>query len=766
MRGNRFIVGWVVAIVCLMCCACSVTKHVPKGEYLLDHVKIEVDDKSVKPSELKPYVRQTPNYRILGLARFSLWVYNLSGKDTTKWYNRWIQRNGAAPVIYDSMLVENSRLQIEKAMRNKGYMEAQVTVDTISKKQRMDVRYVVESNRPHYIHSIGYDIHNDTLSWLIEERYRSASLLKTGDKLDRSVLDKERQRIAERLRRSGFYAFNKEHITYVADTADNSKAVGLTMSLLPREQAEASGYLPYERYYMRNVYFVLDHPETNVIDFSDAILHHGYHFVEGDKPYIRRNTLIENCYIQPGAPFDSRAVDNTYSGFGRMHIVSHINIRFEPVEPDAQGRQQLDCYILINKGKSQAVSLELEGTNSEGDLGVAAAVTYQHRNIFKGSEALSVQVRGAYESLSGDLKGFINDHYTEVGGEVGLSYPNFLFPFLSTDFRRRLRAGTEFNVNLNFQQRPEYTRVIWGAAWKYKWTTRRVHRHNYDLIDINYIYLPQKTDDFLENFAPDNPLFRYSYEDHFIMRMGYSFYTSNLNPNNITTKQRNLYTLRASAEVAGNVLNAFSHLLSGPPSEGGYKIFGIRYSQYAKLDFDYSYTHRFNSRNSIAFHVGGGVGVPYGNSDILPFEKRYYSGGANSVRGWSVRTLGPGSYNGNNSVAEFINQCGDIRLDLNLEYRAKLFWKLELGAFIDAGNVWTIRDYPAQPGGQFRFDTFYKQIALAYGLGLRLDFDFFLLRLDLGMKAYNPAAGQDHWAIASQNFKRDAALHFTVGYPF
>ncbi len=705
---------------------------------------------------------------MLGVFRLSLFIYNLSGKDSTKWYNRWIRKTGTPPVIYDSLLIENSRLQIEKEMKNKGYMEASVEADTSStKKKRMDVLFRIKANKPHYIHRIDYDIHNDTLAHLIEERYVTGSLLKEGDNFNRDVLEKERQRIAERLRRSGYYAFNKELITYTADTAYNSKAVELTMRLLPQEQAEVSGYAPYERYYMRNVYFVLEQSDNNHIDLSSATLYKGYYFVDGDNPYIRRNTLIENCYIHPGEPFNSRSVDNTYSGFGRMHIVSHINIRFEPVAPDSLGRQQLDCFILINKGKSQAVSFELEGTNSEGDLGIAAAATYEHRNIFKGSEALSVQVRGAYESLSGNLKGFINDHYTEIGGEVGLSYPNFLFPFLNTDFRRRLKAGTEFDINLNFQQRPEYTRVIWGAGWKYKWTTHRnQYRHNYDLLDINYVYLPQKTDDFLDNLAPDNPLLRYSYEDHFIMRMGYSFYNSNLNPNNPTAKQRNVYTLRASAEIAGNVLNGFSRLLSGPPSDGGYKIFGIRYSQYAKLDFDYSYTHRFNNRNAIAFHVGGGVGVPYGNSDILPFEKRYYSGGANSVRGWSVRTLGPGSYNGNNSVAEFMNQCGDVRLDLNLEYRAHLFWKVELGAFIDAGNVWTIRDYAAQPGGQFRLDSFYKQIALAYGLGLRLDFSFFLLRFDLGMKAYNPAAGQAHWAIASQNFKRDAAFHFTVGYPF
>ena len=768
LKIRRVIKASLGAIVGIVLVACSPTRHVPDGSYLLDHVKIETDDKSVKPSDLKSYLRQEPNHRMFGLFRFTLGLYNLSGNDSTKWYNRWVRNAGTPPIIYDPVLIENSRMQMEKAMNNKGYMAARVDVDTVSKGKRMDVFYRVSANTPHYIDDIDYRISNDTISRLVERQYVSHSLLKKGSNFDRNVLDEERQRISDMLRRDGFYAFNKELITYTADTADRSKAVDLTMNLVPESVANASGYRPYERYYMRKIYFVLsyDPTATDQIDVANAGTYKNYYFVEGDRPYIRRETLVENCFIRPGLLFSGRDVDNTYTAFGRLRIVKYVNIRFEPAGRNDEGVNQLDCYILLSKDKPQSVSLELEGTNSEGDLGFAVGATYQHRNIFKGSETFSAKVRGAYESLSGDLSGLINDRYTELGGEIGVTYPKFLFPFLRTDCRRRMKASTEYSINLNFQQRPEYTRVIWGAAWKYKWTTNRgFYRHNYDLLDINYVYLPRKTDGFLENIAPDNPLLRYSYEDHFIMRMGYTFYCSNLNPSNPVQRRTNVYTLRAAGEIAGNVLNAFSKLTSKEP-DGGYKIFGIRYSQYAKFDFDYSFTHLIDERNSIAFHVGGGIGIPYGNSDILPFEKRYYSGGANSVRGWSVRTLGPGSYNGNNSVSEFINQCGDIRLDINLEYRTKLFWKVELGAFIDAGNIWTIRDYESQPGGQFRLDSFYKEIALAYGLGIRLDFSYFLLRFDMGMKAYNPAAGQDHWAIASQNFKRDSAFHFTVGYPF
>ncbi|MDE5916168.1 MAG: outer membrane protein assembly factor, partial [Duncaniella sp.] len=321
--------------------------------------------------------------------------------------------------------------------------------------------------------------------------------------------------------------------------------------------------------------------------------------------------------------------------------------------------------------------------------------------------------------------------------------------------------------------RPEYTRIIAGAAWRYKWSHRNrdfTSRHTYDFIDINYVSLPRSSINFIDEIAPSNPLLRYSYEDHFIMSMGYRYYDTNKripsSLNKTYTLQPTVYTLRASIETAGNLLYAISSLSDSKRRNGAYRVFGINYSQYVKSEIDYSLTRNYNQRHSLAFHVGGGIGVPYGNSTVLPFEKRFYAGGANGVRGWGVRTLGPGRYDSHNSVSDFINQCGDIRLDMSLEYRTKLFWVLEAGAFIDAGNIWTIHNYENQPGGMFKFKTFWKEIAVAYGLGLRFDFSYFLLRLDLGMKAHNPAMGQEQWPIIHPDWHRDATFHFAVGYPF
>ncbi len=253
--------------------------------------------------------------------------------------------------------------------------------------------------------------------------------------------------------------------------------------------------------------------------------------------------------------------------------------------------------------------------------------------------------------------------------------------------------------------------------------------------------------------------------------MGYTFYRTNKRIASIAdsrryTVQRYIYSLRAAAETAGNLLYAISSLSGQKRHDDAYSVFGIRYAQYAKVDVDYSLMRNFNSRHSLGFHVGAGIGVPYGNSRVLPFEKRFYAGGANGVRGWGVRTLGPGAFDSRNNVTDFINQCGDIRLDLNAEYRVKLFWVFEGALFVDAGNIWTIHNYENQPGGMFHFSTFWKQIAVAYGAGLRLDFTYFLLRFDLGVKAYNPAANQERWPIIHPRWGRDTAFHFSVGYPF
>ncbi len=757
---------------------CSSTRHVPQGQRLLDKVQIIVDDSSrVSTSDLYNYLRQTPNHKVLGFARLQLGIYNMSGRDSTSRFNRWLRKIGQAPVIFDTALTDQSARQLRLALINRGYNDATVEVDTVPRGDRkMQVSYHLRPGRPFVVETVGYEFDDPELGRLIMAD-TALFPVTVGGNLDRNVLDAQRALVVERLRDHGYFAFTKEYISFTADTVATDRGVALTMKVRNPAPGDSAVTVTgrHMQYRWRNVYLVPDFsPDDNTGAYSfearDTVTRDGLRILYGKDRYLRPGALSEQCFIRPGEIYTTASIDRTYEAMNRLAILRYVNIITRPAGTDSTANL-LDAFILLSRNKKQNITLELEGTNSEGDLGVGGGVTYTNRNLSHRGEVLTAKVRGAYESLSGNLDGLINDRYTEIAGEVGITFPKFEAPFLSRSFKNRMRASTEFAVTFMRQERPEYTRIIAGAAWKYKWANRQnTTRRTFDLIDLNLVNLPRSTQDFIDNIAPDNPLLRYSYEDHLIMRMGYTWYHTNRRPASSGPerheRQTNTYTVRASGEIAGNLLYAISKIAGLKKSNGAYKVFGTQFAQYIKGEIDYTINHAFSPRNSLAFHAGFGIGYPYGNSTMIPFEKRFYAGGANGVRGWSVRTLGPGAYNARNSVTDFINQCGDISLILNLEYRNKLFWVFEGAIFVDAGNIWTIKNYPNQPGGLFTFRRFAKEIAAAYGIGLRMDFTYFLLRFDLGFKAHNPAADQEPWPIIHPNWHRDATFHFSVGYPF
>lgn len=790
MKGNRwsgyFWIFPILAFLILGLPSCSSVKHVPQGEYLLDNLDIDIEKdgdcgNEVTSSSLVNYLRQTPNHKVLGFAKLQLATYNLSGRDSTKSINKFLRKLGQAPVIYDNELTQRSKRQLELALNNRGYNEAVVEVEEEFKpeKKKMNLTYHVTPGCPQYVRSLEYEIPDSGIYHAIFDRPGRVTLTQ-GMIFDRNKLEAERVSMTETLRRQGYYAFVKDYITFIADTAAGSKDVDLTLVVKPPYTSTGQPGQPgdlHKKYMISHVYIITDGEDQDLladtlnIHAVDSVDYKGITVLYGEDRYLRPSILEEKCFLVPGQIYNSNNVNRTYDALSQLAILKYINIMMRPVGEE-NGLGLLDAYIFLDKTRKQSVTLELEGTNSEGDLGFGVGATYQHRNLAHRGEVFTTKIRASYESLSGNLEGLINNNYTEVGAELGLTFPRFEFPFLSSQYKRRVRATSEVAVNFNFQRRPEYTRVIVGAGWKYQWSERQNRiRKTYDMLDISVVSLPKSTIDFLNTVI--NPLLRYSYEDHFIMRMGYTFYKTNRR-NNFTTAtsygkaplQRNIYTMRASVETAGNLLYAISNIIGQKKNDGVYKIFGIQYAQYIKGEFDYSRLINFDRRNGFAFRGFLGIGTPYGNSTMIPFEKRFYGGGANGVRGWGVRTLGPGRYDSRNSVTDFINQCGDISLILSAEYRFKLFWVFEGALFLDAGNIWTIRDYENQPGGLFQFKDFYKEIAASYGVGLRMDFTYFLLRLDLGVKAHNPAMNQEPWPLIHPSFRRDTTFHFSVGYPF
>lgn len=762
----------ILLYLALSLASCSATKFVPDGSYLLDEVKIHTDNKEIKPSDMRLYVRQNPNSKWFSTIKTQLYVYNWSGRDSTKWFNRFLRKIGDAPVIYNESDAIRSQEEIAKAVQNLGYMGASVKRTTKTKKKKLKLFYEITSGKPYIVRTLKYDISDKKIAEYLRND-STQSMLREGMLFDVNVLDAERQRITDYLLCNGYYKFNKDYITYTADTARNTHQVDLTLHLLPYKTYVGDTPKEHFQYKINKINFITDYDvlqssALSSIEINDSLHYNGFPIYYKDKLYLRPKVLVDNLRFASGDLYDERNVQKTYTYFGRLSALKYTNIRF--FETQNGDSTQLNCYVMLTKSKHKSISFELEGTNSAGDLGAAASVSFQHRNLFRGSETFMVKFRGAYEAISGLQPGYKNHNYTEYGVETSINFPNFLFPFLTSDFKRRIKATTEFGLQYNYQLRPEFSRTIASASWSYKWMQKQKIQHRIDLLDISYLYLPWISSQFQEDYInkdKDNYILKYNYENRLIVRMGYNYsYNSAggaLVNNTITT---NSYSIRAGFESASNILYGISKMINMRKNKDGeYAILGIPYAQYLKGDFDFAKNIIIDHRNSLAFHAGIGIAVPYGNAKVVPFEKRYFSGGANSVRGWSVRNLGPGSFAGDGN---FMNQSGDIKLDASIEYRTRLFWKFRGAAFIDAGNIWTIREYENQPGGVFEFDKFYKQIAVAYGLGLRLDLDFFVLRFDGGMKAINPKykKAKERYPIIHPRFSRDFAFHFAVGYPF
>lgn len=768
-KGFRYAIS---ATIVLLLVSCSSTKYVPDGSYLLDDVRIHTDNKEVKPSNLSIYVRQNPNSKWFSLIKTQLYVYNWSGRDSTRWINRTLRRLGDAPVIYDEEETIRTTEEMTKAVQNMGYMSATVEPIRQVKKKKMKLAYKVNAGKPYKVRSLRYDIQDDKIKEYMQQD-STATLLSEGMYFDVNVLDAERQRITNHLLRNGYYKFNKEYISYTADTVRNSYLVDLTLHLTPYRQNNEDEPQKHPQYTINKVNFITDYnvlqsSALNSIEVNDSLHYKGYPIYYKDKLYLRPKVLTNNLRITPGSLYNEEDVQYTYSNFGRLQVLKYTNIRF--FETQQGDSAKLNAYVMLTKSKHQSVSFEVEGTNSAGDLGTAASVAFHNRNVFKGSEAFMLRLRGAYEAVSG-LQSGLNQNYIELGAEATINFPRFMFPFISNDFRRKVRATTEFGLQYNYQMRPEFTRIVASAGWGYKWgILQQRSQHRIDLLDINYLYMPWIDRGFREEYLDknENYILKYNYDNRLIVRTGYSYvYNSAGKALMNNTVIGNSYSVRLNFESAGNLLYAIAKVggLRKKNDTGEYTLLSIPFAQYLKADFDFAKNFVIDNRNSLAFHLGAGIAVPYGNATMVPFEKRYFSGGANSVRGWSVRDLGPGAFPGDKN---FMNQSGDIKLDASIEYRTRLFWKFRGALFVDAGNIWTIRDYKDQPGGQFEINKFYKQIAVAYGLGLRLDLDFFVLRFDGGMKAVNPVyeKKKDKYPIFRPDFGRDFAFHFAVGYPF
>jgi outer membrane protein assembly factor BamA len=776
-----------VFILYVVAISCNPTKYVPEDQTLLDRNELIIKPQEIKKADLLPYIRQKPNDRIFG-ARFYLGLYNLSNIDKTKWPHGWLRQIGEEPVIFDPNAAAQSADQLKSFIASKGYFDSSVADSINTEDRRTTVHYNIRLLPPYTIRKVNFEITDSVIATYFF--FDSVNcLIQPGKPYDVNLMQQERARFERHIRDQGFYAFSREFITFDVDTTVGDRKVDIYYNIrnnLTVDKFNRETVLPHNTYRIRNIYIYPDYDPGSALQRGegyiqrlDTIEYNGYYFITSrtEKPFIKFDLILQTLYLRPGLDYSLSNTDQTQAHLMSLKVYRLVNIGYNEVtggENQPPDTRNLDCNIMLTLLTPQSYRVELEGTHSSGNIGGAMNLVYQHKNLFRGAELFGVKLHGAYEALSqtGKLKAI-----QEYGVETSLRLPQFLLPFIKgSDFIKKYNPSTNILVAYNHQEMPLFTRTLATATFGYNWRAGRYLTHIVTPLQLNFVKVPQESLDPVFRRRIESSFQAYSYSDVLILGGGYSYIFNNQSIQRVRAESDQYVFLRFNFETAGN-LNSLIDRVRGAEKSGDttFMFLGQPYAQYVKADMDLRYNYRFNAASSIVYRGFLGMGVPYGNSRAIPFEKQYFGGGANSIRGWQVRSLGPGSYDayqGADPDTTFLNQTADIKLELNAEYRFKLFWILEGALFVDAGNIWTYNNDPARPGTQFSIGgtsvtrPFYKDIAIGAGTGFRFDFKFFIGRLDLGMKLRDPRA-MEGWIIGNRRYKKeDFALVFGIGYPF
>ncbi len=768
-------IKWIMLLSVLFLASCSQTRFVPEQEYLLNKVNLEIDDPEIKKEEAKSFLRQKENYKILGFVKFYLILYNLSSKKKT---DDWLKRIGEAPQLYDEVMTERSIEQLQQYMDNKGFYRAQISskVKFDEKKQKAELKFNVKTGDQYTIKKVTYHFVTPELKEIFYNDSLSYSM-RQGDAFDFYVLEKQQKKIVDLYRNNGYFYFSKNQVRGIADTTLYEKQVVLDMYIGESRTSQLDSTKILKPYYLNNFYYLImpgNTPVTatreNLEPFSDTLQWDNSYLYLTKQIKYPPNLFNRTNQMRSGDLFQNKEVENTFNGFNRLRQFRFVDIQFSETYAE-QDSNLLDCSIRLAPLNKQSTSFDIEGTNTSGNLGVAGNIYYQHRNLFKGAEVFQLRLKGATERMRRQIDGKTQNFNTkELGVETNLIIPKLLGPGKYIKSFEKNLPKTVINVGYNYQRRPEYTRTISNLKFGYDWKTTQDVRHIWNILDLNLVRLYEFDEDFINSIK--DLYIKSSFTDHFIFAMNYSFIYNNQRINS----SKNYTYARLNVESAGNALWLLSELSGRSKSQVVdtitnetryyYKIFDTQFAQYIKSDIEVRRAIRLDKYNSLVGRGFAGVGVPYGNSTVLPFEKQYFSGGANGIRAWQVRSLGPGTYKA--PAGSYPNQSADIKLEANLEYRFSLLGAMEGALFLDAGNIWSINKNDNREGALFKLNSFYKQFAIGTGTGLRYDLNYFILRVDVGMKLRDPSNEVGHkWIIGDRRLSGDDfVLSFAIGYPF
>ncbi len=759
----------------LLLAGCSGTRHLPAGEKLYTGASV----KFIKPpdvrktkllgAEVQKVITPKPNSTLLGISRPKLWFYEVAGTPKGKGV-RYFMKNtlGEPPVLISKVRPSAITPLIQNRVENNGFFHSTATAEVKEKKNTASIIYTVALHSPYHIDSIRFPIETDTLDQKIDDA-RTGTFLKKNDIYNLYTLKAERARIDLLLKNQGYFYFNPDLLVFYADTTKGNHRVSLFL-----EVKNDAPYKSLQRYRMNKIVINPNYSLGNdsIYRNADTLLIEGKYYINSDSTLNPKN-IVRSVFFDTGEFYTRKDHDNTLRRLMSMGIFKFTNIRFEDFQ--RYDTSFLDATINLTTLYKKSIRAELLGVSKSTNFaGPSLDVSFRNRNLLKGSELLVVNGQAGFETqIAGKIPGQPTLGSFDVSLDAKLYVPKFIIPFykvnkVSSYFvpKTLFEIGAEQIYHLQY-----FTLNSFTFNYGYVWKESALKEHELDPVAINYVSVTNTTLLF-DSLLNQNPFLKKNFEQQFILGLKYS-YTFN---NQSEQFRHDQYYFKGTADFSGNLASAINSIFTGVKvnAENPQIIFGSPYSQYSRFDIDARYYHIFPRSNKIATRIITGIGIPYGNSNALPYIKQFFIGGSNSIRAFRARTLGPGSYPPPSADSiTFLEQAGDMKLELNGEYRFNLISILKGAVFVDAGNIWLLRDDPLRAGGVFHLNTFWSQMAVGTGFGLRVDASFFVIRADLAFPLRKPWLDPaSRWVFNQINFgnsdwrKENLVLNIAIGYPF
>jgi hypothetical protein len=748
--------------------SCSITREFEEDQYLVRKNTVYIDGNKKGSGKEYNYIKQRPNKRVFGVPFYPN-LYIWGDPEREKGFKKWLTKIGEKPVVLDTSQAYKSAQQLYLYYFNRGYFEAKTyyTVKYKEKKQFAYIEYHIEPGEPYLIRNIEYTMQSPYLEWHLQRELKNMSF-QSGDIYNAEVLDNERSRLTQIFRNKGFYGFNKEYIYFEVDSFIDGRYVDVTMGIENKlvQQGDTNVYKPHVPYTIGDIYVIQDFDrKRGARNYTDTTVYNGYTFLHNGEMEYRPRLFSDAIELDTGQWYLEKDVDQTYNHFITYRVFRTTDIRFYPKATNTDSisrdsipiekQNQLDAFVFLKPFDKMSTGFEVEGTNASGNLGVSGSFFFKNQNLFGGGEILDMRIRGSVEAQA--ASGSNNIFNTrEIGLEGSINFPYLLLPFNTEGFMpKRYIPTSRIAAGFRQQGRIDFTRSLFRFGLSYAFNENRFETHQLDLLDLSYVRLSDIRDSTFLN----SQRIRTGFENTFIPALGYT-YTFN---NQLLAKIKTNTFFRGKLEFAGNLSTGLARAFNAPVNtDGQVTLFNNPFAQYFKYELDFRKYFQTLQTRKTAFRLYVGSAFPYGNSENIPFEKQFFGGGSNDNRAWVAYSMDPGS----SDNPETTVSTGDIKIMANLEYRFNIIGGMDGAFFVDAGNIWLINPDEDFIGGDFQFNRFWREFAVGTGLGIRYDFDFFIIRLDAGFKVHRPSLPEGERWTADELRPGNAILNFGLGYPF